>query len=498
MPTTTELDPMMANLMDFYHLLADFSPAKVTLHGKGSLRNVIGWSPDLHASVIFGSVKSRISKTQLKQTLLELMQQEQTQLDDAVAEKGYETVLAKAKLDAKQGGQVGHYAQGWVHALESEQARRNRDNPQTSDQQEASASQDTGQNTKQAAKQGAKQDSEWVFHVPALAAIQGGRIYYAVTMPYRVLARLLQLQSGFAVIERAQREVNKSRVSDLMDYMGLTGYTLPALTGCVEGKADFTGDKGVGMLAIDMGAKILLADGQHRASAIVAKVEQDAAFASESVIIQLYTQLTLPQRQQLFSDLNSKAVKPNASINNLYNHRKDGSQVARAVADAVLPGLIDFERTSCGGRSEYLYPFKALIDANNLLMGKREGDVWSEEQKAFAIELWQQVIAQVPIPNPAVTANIPTTTPAIAALREESVLGTAVGLMVLAWVAKVALEQEGEPGLVRLRKVDWSKAWHGWQGNVLVNSNMAKSSASIREGARAVLHHIDLPVQGVR
>lgn len=125
---------------------------------------------------------------------------------------------------------------------------------------------------------------ECVFNVPALRGVQGGRNYHAVTMPYRVLARLLQIQIGLAAIERAQREVNKSQVTDLVDCMGQAGYTLPALTGCVEGKAEFTGDH-MGTLAIDMGAKILLADGQHRASAIVNKVEGDATLAGESVII---------------------------------------------------------------------------------------------------------------------------------------------------------------------------------------------------------------------
>lgn len=198
----------------------------------------------------------------------------------------------------------------------------------------------------------------------------------------------------------------------------------------------------------------------------------------------MYTGPTLDKRQQLFSDLNSKAVKPNASINNLYNHRKDGSQVARAVANDVFSGLIDFERTTCGGRSEFLYPFKTLIDANNVLMNQKDGDAWSEEAKFEALKIWALIMKRVPV----------TTWPSCVKARSSA---TAVGLMVLFWVAKALIEQEGLNGLVHLRKADWDKGWFGWQGNVMLGTNMVKNGSSIKDGARAVLSLLDMPVTGV-
>ncbi|WP_279474612.1 hypothetical protein [Aeromonas veronii] len=85
----------------------------------------------------------------------------------------------------------------------------------------------------------------------------------------------------------------------------------------------------------------------------------------------------------------------------------------------------------------------------------------------------------------------------MAKLREGSVLGTAVGLMVLVWVAKVLMEQEGLNGLTHLRKADWDKGWFGWQGNVMLGAKMIKNGGSIKDGARAVLSLLDMPVTGV-
>ncbi|MGL4751670.1 MAG: DNA sulfur modification protein DndB [Aeromonadaceae bacterium] len=470
---------LYANITDLFELLKDFNKSKVKLVGRGATKDVMGWSRTAGESVCFGSVTGRTTEQGLRMHLSSLLTQDLDYLTKEVEEKGLEPLIAIHTMNAKQmQGQARHNALGFVDELNARLAR-------------AAAPQPTeGVSEANSPKEAEAKGDDWVFNVPALRGMQGGRPYYAVTMPYRVLARLLQIQTGFAAIERAQREVNKARVSDLEDYMSQAGYALPALTGCVEGKAEFTGDL-MGNLAIDMGAKILLADGQHRACSIVNKVEADASLAGESVIIQLYTGLTLDERQQLFSDLNSKAVKPNASINNLYNHRKDGSQVARAVANAVFPGLIDFERTSCGGRSQFLYPFKALIDANNVLMAKRDGDAWKEEEKVEALKVWALIIKRVPVATAASSGQNLTD------LRECSVLGTAVGLMVLAYVAKAILVQDGLNGLTNLRKINWEKDWYGWQGNVIVGSKMVKNGTSTREGARAVLRHLDLPVQGV-
>jgi DNA sulfur modification protein DndB len=450
--------------------------------GRGATKDVMGWSRTAGESVCFGSVTGRTTEQGLRMHLSNLLNEDIEYLKREVAEKGYDVVLATIKTNLLgYTGQAKHTALGQLDELRSDSFLIAVGAiPQPTE----------GVSEANAPKEAEAKGDEWVFNVPALRGLQGGRAYYAVTMPYRVLARLLQIQTGFAAIERAQREVNKSRVTDLVDYMGQAGYALPALTGCVEGKAEFTGDH-MGTLAIDMGAKILLADGQHRASAIVNKVEADAALAGESVIIQLYTGLTLDERQQLFSDLNSKAVKPNASINNLYNHRKDGSQVARAVANAVFPGLIDFERTTCGGRSEFLYPFKTLIDANNVLMNKRDGEAWSEEAKVEALKIWALIMKRVPVTTAAGAGDN------VAKLREGSVLGTAVGLMVLVWVAKVLMEQEGLNGLVHLRKADWDKGWFGWQDNVMSGAKMIKNGGSIKDGARAVLSLLDMPVTGV-
>ncbi|MCF5728829.1 DNA sulfur modification protein DndB [Aeromonas veronii] len=482
MNAKVETTTLYANITDLFEILKDFNKAKVRLVGRGATKDVMGWSRTASEHVCFGSVTGRTTEQSLRMHLSNLLNEDIDHLKQEVAHKGYDAVLSTVKANLLVfKGQAKHTALGQLDELQSKSFMEAVGAlPQPTE----------GVSEANAPKEAEAKGDEWVFNVPALRGLQGGRAYYAVTMPYRVLARLLQIQTGFAAIERAQREVNKSRVTDLVDYMGQAGYALPALTGCVEGKAEFTGDH-MGTLAIDMGAKILLADGQHRASAIVNKVEADAALAGESVIIQLYTGLTLDERQQLFSDLNSKAVKPNASINNLYNHRKDGSQVARAVANAVFPGLIDFERTTCGGRSEFLYPFKTLIDANNVLMNKRDGEAWQEEEKVDALKIWALIMKRVPVTTAAGSGGN------VAKLREGSVLGTAVGLMVLVWVAKVLMEQEGLNGLTHLRKADWDKGWFGWQGNVMLGAKMIKNGGSIKDGARAVLSLLDMPVTGV-
>lgn len=479
MTTQADTELNYANLMDALDMLGDTN-LKFRLAGKGATKNVLAWSKHAQATVLVGSVTGRTNNKAMRAILEQVMLDEEAAIADNIASHGYEGALAHYDETSSSESPLAYLAKGRAEYLRMAHVReRYVPSPQPSEEDGA---------TRQPQSE-AEAAPQWTFDVPALRGLQGGRAYYSVVMPYRVLARLLQIQTGFKAVERAQRLVTASRVQELVAYMGTPGYALPALTGSVSGKCDFHAHDGVlsGSLSIDMGAKIRLADGQHRASAIVAKVEADPTIGQESVIVQLYTNLTLAEEQQLFSDLNSKAVKPNASINNLYNHRKASAQIAKAVAEAVFPNLIDYERVTCSGRTEFLYPFKSLIDANDVMFGSSMD--WTDEARLEALKVWALVAKRLPLAN--------LTQEQLKDLRECSVLGTAAGLMVLAWVVRVMITESGLNALADLRKVEWSRDWHGWDGNVIVGSKMVKNGSSIKEGARQVLRHLGMSVAGV-
>jgi DGQHR domain-containing protein len=125
---------------------------------------------------------------------------------------------------------------------------------------------------------------------------------------------------------RAQRALNKKRAESISEYMldNRDTYVLPALTASVDKAMAFEALEGIeqlGTLHIPMSATMLINDGQHRRLAIEMALRNDETLRHETAPVQIHFDQGLQRSQQIFADINSKAVKPSSAINALYDHR---------------------------------------------------------------------------------------------------------------------------------------------------------------------------------
>ncbi|WP_409933237.1 DNA sulfur modification protein DndB [Vibrio jasicida] len=67
----------------------------------------------------------------------------------------------------------------------------------------------------------------WVYTLPAARGIQAGRCFYNVTMPMRVLTKLLRIDDG-QTLSRSQRLVNLSRARKVDSSCAIEGIYLRA------------------------------------------------------------------------------------------------------------------------------------------------------------------------------------------------------------------------------------------------------------------------------
>lgn len=236
--------------------------------------------------------------------------------------------------------------------------------------------------------------SEFCFEIPAVRGIQAGREFFTINAPFGVLQRLVAFDTG-NVLARSQRDVNPTRAKKVSQYIqdNLDTYVLTSLTGVINERPEFVESEhtNVGLLKVSMDSEILLFDGQHRTTGIIDAIKNNVDLRSHNIPLMLFLDMTLPERQQAFSDINGHTVKPSTSISDTYNQRDDLPKLIVEMSNdlAALAGLVDFERNVIGKNSDYLFPVKILKDATARLLGVKANAKLTDEQRDIAREFWQ-------------------------------------------------------------------------------------------------------------
>ncbi len=236
--------------------------------------------------------------------------------------------------------------------------------------------------------------SEFCFEIPAVRGIQAGREFFTINAPFGVLQRLVAFDTG-NVLARSQRDVNPTRAKKVSQYIqdNLDTYVLTSLTGVINERPEFIESEhaNVGLLKVSMDSEILLFDGQHRTTGIIDALKNTVELRSHNIPLMLFLDMTLPERQQAFSDINGHTVKPSTSISDTYNQRDDLPKLVVEMANelAVFEGLVDFERNVIGKNSDYLFPVKILKDATARLLGVKTNAKLTDEQREITREFWQ-------------------------------------------------------------------------------------------------------------
>src|ERR1700733_11511714 len=116
-------------------------------------------------------------------------------------------------------------------------------------------------------------DAVFEYRFPAIRGIQSGREYYISMCPLRLIPKLFVFDEAELKPElRAQRVLNKSRVPGIAEYIvkNRTGYVFSAITASIDGGLHFeplTDENAMsrlGLLRVEMNAKFIINDGQHR------------------------------------------------------------------------------------------------------------------------------------------------------------------------------------------------------------------------------------------
>jgi len=299
---------------------------------------------------------------------------------------------------------------------------------------------------------------------------------------------------------RAQRILNRARVPEISRYMlkNPRGYVFSAITASVDGAVRFmplgTGGEAsrLGALHVDMSARFIINDGQHRRAAIEQALVSAPELGDETIAVVFFIDRGLERSQQMFSDLNRHAVRPSRSLGLLYDHRNDLSKIAKLVAlkSTAFKDLVEMERSTLSERSRKLFTLSAIHTACSVLLESSEYSN-ADHASIACIEFWEEIARHIPEWGLVRTSRM-----TAGEVRRDFLHSHAIALQAFGIVGRDILQADSanwKERLIALRAIDWSKSQAQiWEGRALIGGRVSKSSNNVTLMANFIKSNIGL------
>ncbi|HEY9606329.1 MAG TPA: DNA sulfur modification protein DndB [Allocoleopsis sp.] len=337
---------------------------------------------------------------------------------------------------------------------------------------------------------------EYVF--PAIRGIQAGREFYVSMCPVRLIPKLFSFDDEEIPAEmRAQRILNRARIPEIARYIleNPTSYIFSAITVSINGNITFepNGSEDIGKLKVPMDARFIINDGQHRRAAFEMALKENPELGDETISVVFFQDIGLKRSQQMFTDLNRYAARPDASLNILYDYRDRKALISKAVVKKVkvFDRLTDTEHSNLPVRSSKLFSLSAIYNATQALLINHK-DETLEQQIELASRYWdvvsQNILDWQQVLDKKVSAG---------EIRREFIHSHAIALSALGKVGATLLSiypENWENRLKELKKVDWSRDNPHWEGRIMSNGRISKSRPCIDYISAHIKKYLNLPL----
>lgn len=327
---------------------------------------------------------------------------------------------------------------------------------------------------------------EYIF--PAIKGIQAQQEYYISMCPIRLLPRMFLFnEPGIPPTLRAQRELNKARIPEMKRYIlnNLNSYVFSAITASIDGKANFQPHSGngkhsskMGTLHIDMDAKLIINDGQHRRAAFEEAIMENPDIANETISVVFFIDQGLKRCQQMFADLNRYSIRPSKSLSILYDYRDDFSLLTKEVVSRVelFNSVVELEKGSLSSRSRKLFTLSAIYSANKALL--KRYDFSGEELVKIGVDYWECVANNINEWKLVYEHKL-----SAGEARSDYVHSHSTALQALGIAGNALLKEyptKWKSQLRKLQNINWARSnSSSWEGRVMVGGNIQKASNNV-------------------
>jgi len=332
---------------------------------------------------------------------------------------------------------------------------------------------------------------------PAIRGIQAGREYYVSMCPVRLIPKLFSFDDEDIPAEmRSQRKLNHARVPEIAQYIlgNSEAYVFSAITASINAPISFEpiGSKDIGTLKVPMDARFVINDGQHRRAAFELALKENPEIGDETISVVFFLDVGLKRSQQMFTDLNRYAARPDSSLNILYDHRDRRAVLSKEVVKRVrvFDKLTDLERSTLPRRSSKLFTLSGIYTATALLLANYK-DAELTQQIEIASTYWNQISKYIPdwlqVLDKSVTAG---------EMRQEYIHSHAVTLAGLGGLGASLLSfypDDWATKLKSLEKINWERTNPEWKDRVIANGNVTNNRNSRAFMTAYLKHYVESP-----
>lgn len=337
----------------------------------------------------------------------------------------------------------------------------------------------------------------YCYRFPVVKGIQARREYFIAMVPLKMLGKLFPDDEEYVLPEfRAQRKLNGARIPEIKRYIinNQETYVFSALAASIDGKFKFIpSEQGeIGVLEVDMSAKFLINDGQHRKAAILAAIEENQDLGEETISVVFYEDQGLARSQQMFTDLNKHAVKTSNSIAELYDSRDVLAVTTRRIIseNEFLNEYVDKEKDYLGKYSSALFTLNTFYTSNKRVL--RRG-VCDQQFENFLKSFWGLVVANMVPWNDVKNKEI-----SKKELREQYIATQAVVIQAFGRVGAYLYEHPEynlEMYLSKISKINWKRSSGDWKMRVIrSNGHMINNADAILLAGNIIKNYLGLPL----
>ena len=330
----------------------------------------------------------------------------------------------------------------------------------------------------------------------AIRGVQAEREYYVAICPLKIIPKLFIFNDyEIPANLRAQRTLRESRIPDIKNYIlnNPKEYIFSSLAASVDGMMNFvpsphlSPDGKLGRLYINMDARLLINDGQHRRKAIEEALKERPDLGHESISVVFFEDAGLKRSQQMFADLNKNSQKPPKSLNILYDHRDQFSRFIVKMASEmdIFKDRVELEKTTLSNRSKKFFTLNGLSDATKKLLGKTKIKRITDEQSVLIQEFWIELAKNIPEWQLLLQKK---TRPVD--IRQNFVHANTNCLNAFGVVGRVLMElypDKWKKKMQLLKTIDWSRENLQWEGRLLQGGRMMRTVFGIELAANTIL-----------
>ena len=234
----------------------------------------------------------------------------------------------------------------------------------------------------------------------------------------------------------------------------------------------------MGTLHIDMDAKLIINDGQHRRAAIEEAIMENPDIANETISVVFFVDRELKRCQQMFADLNRYSIRPSKSLGILYDYRDNFSLLTKEVVSRIglFNSVVEMEKGSLSPRSRKLFTLSAVYSANKALL--KGYDLPGAELAKIAVNYWECVANHIIEWKLVFEHKISAGEARSDYVHSHSTTLQALGIAGNALLKKYPNNWENQ--LSKLQEINWARSnSSSWEGRAMIGGNIQKASNNV-------------------